>query len=88
MLKPVLDPIEISRWQDGIDLFLCPEMHSLAGVLLNSLQQVGAINTILQQNQKCHSLPLDFLTLFAAIKAAVAICNVLSYDFMQEISAT
>ncbi len=73
---------------DGIDLFLRPEMHSLVGVLLNSLQQVGAIDKILLRIQKCHSLPVDFLTLSAALKSAVAICNILSYDLKQQISAT
>lgn len=73
---------------DGIELFLCPELNSLVGVLLNLLQQVGAVDKILLRIQKCHASPVDFLTLSATLKAAVAICNVLTYDFKEEISNT
>jgi len=73
---------------DGIELFLCPEMQSLAGVLLNLLQQVGAIDKILLRIQKCHSLPIDFLILSEALRSAMAICNILSHDLKLQISST
>lgn len=63
-------------------------MQSIVGLLLNLLQQVGAIDKILLRIQKCHSLPVDFLTLSATLRAALAICNILSHDLILQVSSS
>jgi hypothetical protein len=83
MAKPLLDPIEISKRQDGVEFLLRPECRPAAGLLLNLLQKVGAVDKILQRMQKCHSLPNDFIVLSRTLSAAVAISSTLSGDLKE-----
>jgi DNA mismatch repair ATPase MutS len=83
MAKPLLDPIEISKRQDAVEFFLRPECRPAAGLLLNLLQKVGAVDKILQRMQKCHSLPNDFIVLSRTLSAAVAISSTLSGDLKE-----
>ena len=81
MLNPTLDTVEIHRRQNGIELFLSPEVHSSVGLLLNLLQQVGAIDKILLRIQKVNTVAKDFLVLLSTIAAALSICSTLENFF-------
>jgi hypothetical protein len=61
-------------------------MQSLAGVLLNLIQQEGAIDKILLRIQKCHSLSIDFLTLSTAIMSVMTIGNIILHVFKLKVS--
>ncbi len=81
MSKPLLDPVEIRKRHDGINLFLKPMFSASVSNLLKSLQIVGAVDKILLRMQKCHSAPMDFIILCRTLSAAVSIVNILERDF-------
>jgi len=85
MLKPLLDPVEIRKRYDGINLFLKPMFSASVGNLMNFLQRVGAIDKILLRMQKCHSIPMDFLILSRTLSAAVSIVTILGRDLRDEL---
>jgi hypothetical protein len=73
MLRPLLDLDAIAMRQDGVELFMLPEMQSPAGKILKLLESIGPIEQILVRIQKCSTKPSDFLTLSRALAAAAAI---------------
>ncbi len=82
MLKPLLDPIQIAQRQDGIELFLRPDVASIHGSLLTLLDRVGPIDKILTRMQKCHTQPNDFLVITRSVSAIIAIWNILENDLL------
>jgi hypothetical protein len=73
MLRPLLDLDAIAMRQDGVELFMLPEMQSPAGKILKLLESIGPIDQILVRIQKCSTKPSDFLVLSKALAAAAAI---------------
>jgi DNA mismatch repair ATPase MutS len=73
MLRPLLDLDAIAMRQDGVELFMLPEMQSPAGKILKLLEAIGPIEQILVRIQKCSTKPSDFLVLSKALAAAAAI---------------
>jgi hypothetical protein len=73
MLRPLLDLDAIAMRQDGVELFMLPEMQSPAGKILKLLESIGPIEQILVRIQKCSTKPSDFLVLSKALAAAAAI---------------
>lgn len=88
MSKPLLDPAEIRKRHDGIDLFLRPNFSSSVSKVMNFLQRVGAIDKILLRMQKCHSASMDFLILSRTLSAAVSIVTILGSDFRGQLLGT
>ena len=88
MSKPLLDPVEIKKRHDGINLFLKPVFSAPVSNLLKSLQLVGAVDKILLRMQKCHSVPMDFIVLCRTLSAAVSIVHVLERDFKGQLLAS
>lgn len=88
MSKPLLDPVEIKKRHDGINLFLKPVFSAPVANLLKSLQLVGAVDKILLRMQKCHSIPMDFIILCRTLSAAVSIVHVLERDFKSQLLAS
>lgn len=72
-LRPLLDLDAIAIRQDGVELFMRPEMQSPAGNILKLLESIGAIDQILVRIQKCSTKPSDFLVLGRGLAAAAAI---------------
>lgn len=73
MLRPLLDIDAIAMRQDGVELFMLPEMQSPAGKILKLLESIGPVDQILVRIQKCSTKPSDFLVLSRALAAAAAI---------------
>jgi hypothetical protein len=82
MLKPLMDPIKISQRQDGVELFLRPDVASMVGNLLALLDRVGPLDKILIRMQKCHTQPPEFLVLTRTVSAIIAIRNILVNDLL------
>jgi DNA mismatch repair ATPase MutS len=81
MLRPLLDPMEISKRQDVVSLFVDSErVASCISAMDELLPKVGAVDKIILRMQKCHSNPLDFLHLTRTLEAAIQICSVLEND--------
>ena len=80
MLRPLLDPVEINKRYDTIELFLKPEMHATVTVILNFLKRVGTIDKILMKMKKCISTPMDFITLSNSLSAAISIHSALQSE--------
>jgi len=87
MLKPLIDRKEISRRQDGVELFLRPEFQTSVGSLLNLLEKIGPVDRILSRMQKCSAAPMDFVVLSRTLSSALAITDLLSNDFLGKLSA-
>jgi hypothetical protein len=86
MLKPLLDRSEISRRQDGVELFLRTDFQTSVGVLLNWLEKIGAVDRILVCMQKCSAAPQHFLVLSRTLSAALAIADLLTNEFLAKLA--
>jgi DNA mismatch repair ATPase MutS len=86
MLKPLLDRSEISRRQDGVELFLRTDFQTSVGVLLNWLEKIGAVDRIIVRMQKCSAAPEDFLVLSRTLSAALAIADLLTNQFVAKLT--
>jgi hypothetical protein len=87
MLKPLLDRSEISRRQDGVELFLRTDFQTSVGALLNWLEKIGAVDRIIVRMQKCSASPKDFLVLSRTLSAALAIADLLTNEFVAKLAA-
>jgi MutS domain III len=84
MTKPLGDIYEISRRQDGVELFSSfPEMKSPANAITEYLDRVGAVDKLLKRIKKCCAKPNDFLLLTKALSSAVAIISTLHDEVFQ-----
>jgi len=86
MLKPLLDRNEISCRQDGVELFLRPELQTSVGSLLNLLEKIGPVDRILLRMQKCSTAPMDFIVLSRTLSSALAITDLLTNDFLKKLA--
>jgi len=77
MLKPLLDLDAIATRQDGVELFLLPEIQTFAGTILKLLSSVGAVDQILVRIQKCCAKPSDFIVMSRSLSAATGIIGAL-----------
>ncbi len=88
MLQPLLSIPEIVQRQDGVELFLQQQLQSqsntssnvreIGRMLEHLLGRVGAVDRILWRMQRCHSVPMDFITLSKTLEAAVKIVTMLN----------
>lgn len=82
MLKPLIDVEEIAVRQDGVELFMMPDMQAAVGNILSLLDRIGAVDSILMRISKCCAKPTDFITLAKALSSAVAIIDTLNEDIL------
>jgi len=82
MLKPLIDVEEIAMRQDGVELFMMPDMRAAVGNILSLLERIGAVDSILMRISKCCAKPTDFITLAKALSSAVAIIDTLNEDVL------
>lgn len=82
MLKPLVDVDAICTRQDGVEMFMLPDMQTSAGSLLNLLERVGAVDKILVRIQKCCVKHNDFLVLSKSLSSAVAIIDTLQEEVL------
>lgn len=80
MLKPLQDVQLIASRQDGVELFMHPEMREAYATIVQHLRDLGALDQILNRMQKCCTKPNDFLVLLKSLKAAVSILGTLELD--------
>jgi DNA mismatch repair ATPase MutS len=80
MLKPLIDCHAIAVRQDGVELFLLPDMQDAAGEILRLLKGIGATDQILARLQKCNTKPKDFVTLSKSLAEAMAILDTLQRE--------
>lgn len=82
MLKPLMDVDAIAERQDGVELFMLPDIQMSLGSILNCMDRIGAVDKILSRIQKCCAKPNDFLVLAKALSSAVAIVDVLREEVL------
>lgn len=85
MLQPLRDLETIRLRQDGVALFLRPQMAEIRERVLQALSQIGAVEQILQRMEKCAAKPADFLGLLRSISAAMEIGNVLQKEILYDL---
>jgi MutS domain III len=86
MMKPLGELSEITRRQDGVELFSCfPEMKRHVTELVEYLFRVGAVDKLMLRIKKCCAKPSDFLLLSKALSSAVAIVNTLYEGVLKEL---
>ena len=83
MTQPLRDADAIRRRHVGIDLFLSPECHPAASLLLERLGDVGSMDSILLRMQRCCAQPNDFLVLGRMLDAAYAIIATLGGELRE-----
>lgn len=82
MLKPLRDVGEINSRQDGVELFMLPDLQTSIGTIYRLMSRVGAVQKILTRIQKCVSKPNDFVILLRSLSAAVAIVDTLHDEIL------
>ena len=85
MLKPLIDVDAIALRQDGVELFMMPDMQATAGTVLNLLERIGAVDSILFRIAKCCATPTDFIRLTKALSSAIAIIDTLNEDVLWQL---
>ncbi|KAL9179395.1 hypothetical protein ACHAXT_008685 [Thalassiosira profunda] len=84
MRQPLRRPGEIRKRHAGMELFLHPECHPAASLLLERLGDVGSMESILMRMQRCTSQPNDFLVLGKMLEAAHAIVAALNGELREK----
>ena len=82
MLKPMVDVDAIAKRQDGVEMFILPDMQTPAGSILSLLQRIGAVDKIIVRLQKCCAKHNDFLILSKSLSSAVAIIDTLQEEIL------
>jgi hypothetical protein len=82
MLKPLRDVQEIIFRQDGVELFMLPDLQTSVGTIYRLMSRVGAVQKILARIQKCISKPNDFVALMRSLSAAVNIVDTLHDEIL------
>ena len=77
MPNPFLDPVEIAKRHDGLELSADPQHQSTIGTLLHRLGQMGPVDAILLRMHKCEAAPMDYISLTQTLSAALSITNLL-----------
>ena len=86
MLKPLTDVAAIAARQDGIELFMLPEMRTTSATLSTLMERIGSVDGILLRIQKCMNKSQDFLSLTKSLSSAAAIVDVLQEEVMWKLS--
>lgn len=82
MRKPLLELHQIELRQDGVELFLLPDLKAATERLTESIASLGPVASILARTQKSSATPNDFVLLPKAISAAISVCEILEQDFL------
>ncbi|KAL7574955.1 hypothetical protein ACA910_010776 [Epithemia clementina (nom. ined.)] len=82
MMKPLVDCRAICTRQDGVELFLLPEMAECRASIDQLLANVAAVDKILVRIQKCSAKPQDFLSLVRSLETATRIFEVLQHQVL------
>ena len=80
MLRPLLDPVEIQKRQDGVELFLKSSVKEVVARLNAFLMRIGSVDSILHKIAKCTTSPLDFVVLMKGLGAMISIVDILNND--------
>ena len=82
MLKPLIDAEIIALRQDGVELFMLPDMQGAVSNIGTLLERIGAVDAILFRIAKCCAKPTDFITLSKALSSAITIIDTLNEDVL------
>jgi DNA mismatch repair ATPase MutS len=84
MMQPLRDVQKIRERHVAMELFLHPNCHSSASLLLEKLANVGNMDAILLRMQRCCAKVSDFLTLGRMLEAANAIMATLGGEVREK----
>jgi DNA mismatch repair ATPase MutS len=82
MLKPLTNVDAIAMRQNGVELFMLPEMNDTGGSIIKLLGRVVAVDKILIRIQKCTSKPSDIVALVRTLGVAIHICDILQHEIL------
>ena len=82
MLNPLIDVAEITARQNGVELFIQPEMHNIARNILKLMERISAVDKIIFRIQKCCAKCHDFLALTKALSSATAIIDTVQEEIL------
>jgi MutS domain III len=82
MLKPLTNVDVIAMRQNGVELFMLPEMNDTGGSITKLLGRVVAVDKILIRIQKCTSKPSDIVALIRTLGVAIHICDILQHEIL------
>jgi DNA mismatch repair protein MSH5 len=82
MQKPLTDVSAISARQDGIELFILPEMHTTAVTISTLMERIASVDGIILRIQKCTNQFQDFLSLSKSLSSATAIVDTIQEEIM------
>jgi DNA mismatch repair ATPase MutS len=92
MQKPLVDIEAIESRQNGVELFLQPDLADTTGTLLNLLERVGPVDKILHRMEKAITQPQDFAVLVRSIKTATyiydSICQDIRWPLQNHVTAS
>ncbi len=82
MMNPLIDVAAIKARQDGVELFMLPEMHNIARNILKLMERISAVDKIIFRIQKCCAKYHDFLALTKALSSATAIIDTVQEELL------
>lgn len=85
MLKPLRDIGDIKERQDGVELFMLPDLQKTVGSIYRLMRRIGAVQQIVARIQKCTSKPNDYLVLVRSLSAAITIIDTLHDEVLWKI---
>lgn len=85
MLKPLRDVGEITARQDGVELFMLPDLQNSVGTIYRLMDRIGTVQKIVARVQKCTSKPNDYLVLLRSLSAAVTIVDTLHDEILWKV---
>ena len=85
MLQPLLDIDMIRQRQDGVQLFLQPELQTLGASLLEWLRRMAAPQPLIFRIQKCAAQPRDYLQILKSLAAVLSMCDLLREQVLYEL---
>ena len=85
MLNPLIDVDEIKARQNGVELFMLPEMHNIARNILKLMERISAVDKIIIRIQKCCAKYHDFLALTKALSSATAIVDTIREELLWKV---
>jgi DNA mismatch repair protein MSH5 len=85
MINPLINVEAIRARQDGVELFMLPEMHHIARNILTLMERIGAVDKIIFRIQKCCAKFHDFLALTKALSSATAIIDTVQEELLRKL---
>ena len=82
MINPLIDVAAIKARQDGVELFMIPEMHNIARNILKLMERISAVDKIIFRIQKCCAKYQDILALTKALSSATAIIDTIQEELL------